>query len=331
MRKALLADEKIGKIAENPKQAAFMQALEDRDEMEDLDFFDGPQESFTVALPDSQAEASGPQPLAAISGNNAGTKRTHAEYTDLGQASQDAENMPPPANPRRTKAAKTSRPTSLADIRTTLSEIIGEPESVLESQRLRSQSPEHSVHEYDQNDNSPPTEDEDEELYRHPSEPVPSSHLERNPRRTNPNIKRDSVINRIALRKQVSSLGRSIDSNQSRLAFQPSTNTSFSFKVPSLLRRATTNSSTGSMDTSAGLSAAAGGLGGKDAVKRGGSAKSSVNYYVRELERKAKLEKIEKERMEGRLRVGRMRREVLAGKGARKEGGLGGLVGGGFD
>lgn len=331
MRKALLADEKIGKIAENPKQAAFLQALEDRDEMEDVNLFDRPQESFTAALPDSQAEASGPQPLAAISGNNAGNKRTRGDYTAMNQASQDAENMPPPANPRRSKAANISRPTSLADIRTTLSEIIGEPESVLETQRLGSESPEHSDHEYNQHDYPQPMEDDDDELYRHPSAPLPPSNLERNPRRTNPNTKRDSVINRIALRKQASSLGRSIDSKQSRLAFQPSANSSFNFKVPSLLRRATTNSSTGSMDTSAGLSAAAGGLGGKDAVKRGGSAKSSVNYYVREMERKAKLEKVEKERMEGRVRVGKMRRDVLAGKGGRKGGGLGGLVGGAFD
>jgi len=58
---------------------------------------------------------------------------------------------------------------------------------------------------------------------------------------------------------------------------------------------------------------------GKEAVKMGGSNKSSVNYYVREKERRAKLEVVERERVEGRARVGRMRRSGL---------GLGGLGGG---
>lgn len=35
MRKALLADEKIGEIAENPKKAAFFRAVEDRDDDDD--------------------------------------------------------------------------------------------------------------------------------------------------------------------------------------------------------------------------------------------------------------------------------------------------------
>ena len=60
---------------------------------------------------------------------------------------------------------------------------------------------------------------------------------------------------------------------------------------------------------------------GKESVKMGGTKKSSVNYYVREMERTARLEQVEKERMEGRERVGRMRRS---------RSGLGALVGGSF-
>ncbi|KAJ5416341.1 hypothetical protein N7491_011376 [Penicillium cf. griseofulvum] len=37
MRRALLADEKVNEIAENPKKAAFFKAIEDRDEEEDVD------------------------------------------------------------------------------------------------------------------------------------------------------------------------------------------------------------------------------------------------------------------------------------------------------
>ena len=59
----------------------------------------------------------------------------------------------------------------------------------------------------------------------------------------------------------------------------------------------------------------------RDGVKFGGSKKSSVNYYVREQERKAKVEEAEKSRVEDRMRVGRLRRSGM---------GLGSLAGGTF-
>src|SRR5258706_2675671 len=40
MRKALLEDERIGKIAENPKKLAFLHAIEDRDEDDEVDFLE---------------------------------------------------------------------------------------------------------------------------------------------------------------------------------------------------------------------------------------------------------------------------------------------------
>lgn len=55
----------------------------------------------------------------------------------------------------------------------------------------------------------------------------------------------------------------------------------------------------------------------------GGTSKSSVNYYVREAERRKKVQEGERERTEARERVGRLRRNGSMGR-------LGGLGGGVF-
>lgn len=59
MRKALLADEKVGQIAEDPKKLAFLRAIEDREDDDDLDFLERPAEdSFGVGM-DTQEDAVG--------------------------------------------------------------------------------------------------------------------------------------------------------------------------------------------------------------------------------------------------------------------------------
>lgn len=319
-------------LAANPKQAAFLQAIEDRDEDDDFDFLESPNDGLAIAIPDSQDESSNQQPLSAISANIAGTKRKFSETSD---ASQQKGDMPPPPNPRRAKTSRLTRPTSLADIRNTLSEIIGEPESIFDSQHTDSDSPDESDHDMspDKNVESRPHSRAASSFPSPPPEQFP-----RNPRRTQSSDARTSVIDRIALKKRASTFtitARSAsDATGSRLAFHNPASSSAGFKAPSLLRRATTNNSIDSNSSAGSFTAPGapiGGLGGKDAVKRGGTAKSSVNYYVREMERKAKLEKVEQERSESRLRVGKMRRDALAGKGGASGAGLGWLVGGEFE
>ena len=59
MRKAMLADERLGKIAQNPKQAAFLAAIEDRsDDEEDVSIFDAPEDSFSQVIPGTLPEES---------------------------------------------------------------------------------------------------------------------------------------------------------------------------------------------------------------------------------------------------------------------------------
>ena len=223
--------------------------------------------------------------------------------------------MPPrlPPNLRRTKQA--TKPTSFADIRKTLSEIFGEPDSIAETQD--SSSPEHSGNEAEE-------EDVEVEVFMQTRSlavgdmgpPAPTN----NPRRTAINQTRATVIDRMALKRAGSSSMSATHGSTNRLAFQaPALAASTSFRKPSLLRRATTASSITTTTSAESMHERAGA--GKETVKMGGSKKSSVNYYVREEERRARIEIVEMEKRKEIDRVGRMRRSGV---------GLRGLVGGEF-
>jgi mediator of replication checkpoint protein 1 len=142
------------------------------------------------------------------------------------------------------------------------------------------------------------------------------SHIDISRRSSNP------VINRLSLKRAESA---SL-STTSRLAFaDPNALPQPGFKIPSLLRRSTTQV-TGGADVNgisvrgeyAGTERAAGGGEQKDFVRRGGTKKSSVNWYAREMERKKGVLESEKRREEGRRKVGEMRRGVLGVLGAGK-------------
>jgi len=216
--------------------------------------------------------------------------------------------MPPPPAPRRSNVY--TKPTSLADIRNTLSDLIGQPESM--DNNLYFSDCSASDAEDDVNNENDPMDIDNET-----ASPLPETQTH-NPRRTVPDVTRNAVIDRIALKRMASS---SFSASSDRPAFQSASRASegsFSFRVPSLLRRVT-NASASEQESQGGSMMALGGTGG---VKMGGSKKSSVNYYGRGDERKAKMDRLEKERMEEKLRVDRMRREGT---------GLGGLTGGSWE
>ena len=111
MRKALLENENVGKIAEDPKKLAFLRAIEDREDDEDLDFLDRPAEdSFriepdTQEVPDSQSQ----QPTLPEPSSLGKRKRP------LQDSIPDKANMRPPAPARRTAPPK--KPATLVEIR----------------------------------------------------------------------------------------------------------------------------------------------------------------------------------------------------------------------
>lgn len=290
MQKALLADEKIGKIAENPKRQAFLRAIEDRGSEDEMDFLGDFAEQEDAVDSQSQSQAEDSQQRVPDSQPDVimgPPKRKRSDDT------AEAEMRPPP-NLRRTVPAK--KPTNLSEIRESLSSLIEEPNQMLAPPQSDSES--------------------DEELE---IEGKPETQTRRPKEKENRDpfaLRRTSIqtVDRIAL-KRASSSGLSANT---RLAFSTGS-TGPGVKVPPLLRRATTNSSITSVSSSSssvtgGMSATErmAGAGG-DGIKRGGGKHSGVNYFARETERKAAVMKTEKRREQKRFKGAESRRKVVGG------------------
>lgn len=277
MRKALLENENVGKIAEDPKKLAFLRAIEDRENDIDMDnFLDQPDESSQPAL-ESQ-ENIDPQEPVSMHPPPPHLKRKrplHASVPDSG-------NRPPPAARR---APRMKKPSTLAEIRASVSFLIEEPQGTTAI---------------------PHSESSDSEAQADAHSHAREAFALR--RSTNP------IIDRLSL-KRAESL--STTAAGTRLAFHdPNAVQVRGFAVPSLLRRATTQVTGEHGITTAGTERAAGGGEKADFVRRGGSKKSSINYYAREMERNKVVEEGRKRREEGRRRVGEIRRGVLGALGA---------------
>ena len=290
MQKALLADEKLGKFAENPKRQAFLRAIEDRGSEDEMDFLEdfveketGDSQSQSQAedsqrIPDSQPEVVMGPP-----------KRKRAD-----EAEEASVRLPP--HLRRTKPAK--KPSNMAEIRESLSSLIEEPNQMSAP------------------DNSDSETDEELEIE---AEFNVGSGKEKNKENRDPfALRRTNIqtVDRIALKRDSSS---SLSAN-ARLAFVTSSSLP-GFKVPALLRRATTNSSivSGSSTTnsamSGGMSATERMAGGAtvEGVKRGGGKNSGVHFFAREKERKAAVMKTEKRKEQKRFKGAEVRRKVVGG------------------
>lgn len=288
--------------AANPKQAAFLQAIEDRDDDDDGIFLDQPEDLSQV--PDSQQDVDHPRALQESDTNV--LKRKHISSGDEEESyEQGADDR---SKKRRT--GNVTRPTSLIDIRNTLSEIIGEDSINLDEEDDDRQSS------YSSEEEEAGEFQRDSALAEAATAPVEHH------KRTTADETRSKVIDRIALRRaeRSASSRSSVGEGQGPMAFYSNSRAgSNSFKVPSLLRRATTNASV----ESDGKPAAANNTGGMGAkvIKMGGSKKSSINYHVRETERRQKIEKLAKERKDSQVRAGKLRRNRM---------GLGALAGGTF-
>lgn len=243
MRRALLEDERLGKIAENPKQKSFFASIEDRDD-NDLAYLDPTEE---VLVPDSQAELAVEEQPA----SEAQTSKKRKACDDLG----DKENIPP-KHPRRTAASATSRrPKSLLEVRESLSFLV---ENIVP-------------------DSQPEFSDDDD------LEITPDMSLSR----TNTNSSRDSLV---VDRLQRSTTNDDEDDSGKRMAFAVGGSVGNTFKVPSLLRRAT------NLSTSSGSSGSTTPAQEGKGVRMGGSKKSNFHYQAREAEKRRVVEAIEKKR-----------------------------------
>jgi len=123
MRKAMLADERIGKIAENPKRQAFLRAIEDRGSEDDMDFLEDFNEQETTYDSQSQDPAADEQ-------------RVPDSQPDISmgppkrKSSDDSAETRPPPHLRRTKPANGKKPANLSEIRQSVSSLIEEPNAI---------------------------------------------------------------------------------------------------------------------------------------------------------------------------------------------------------
>lgn len=307
MQKALFADERVKKIAENPGNQAFLRTIEDRgsdDEMDVLDVLDSssqPDDSGSQYQDDvqqhQQQQPQQPQPTTTIPDSQPLNK---TDKQPLGAASENRA----PAHMRRTKGGK--KPANIGEVRETLSNLLDEPQGSIVPATEAGSDSEDEGHGGDDASSSSHQSDKENQF---PSRPT-------------------SVVDRISLKRTLSSAS-SASSSSSRLAFTAQASATSSFRVPALLRRATTNSTLISGTSSSTSSSAvastggamgtvgsAGGFGEEAKIKKGAGKKSGVSNLARAPEQHVKMQESEK------------RREQRKAKGAeRRVGMVGGLLG----
>lgn len=301
-RKLLLQDETLGKLGSNDKKEAFLRAIEDRDEADDVDFLDGLDVEDDVEMQDSQPHASqqapdqaqGEAPLAQVSGNS--LKRT-AEDVEPSQSSQQQPRKKP-SSLRRSGLAETFRkPKSLAEVRESVSFLIDEPHN---DEGLPDILLSDSEHEEDTRTTASAAVEER----------APASER-RVPAKT-------GIIDRLTLKKQASSTVAEESSDTLAFATSSQNRGSFSFKPASLLRKATINTSFSESMPPPALNRE-----GSSSVRVGGSKKSSINYQAREAERQVLVQRAERKREENVRKIAGLRRKAGGALGA-----LGGMSGG---
>ncbi|KAE8361939.1 MRC1-like domain-containing protein [Aspergillus caelatus] len=269
MRKALMADEKIGEIAENPKKAAFFKAVEDRDMDDDdgLDFLE-PEEN-----PDFQEESSSQDMIPDSQPDTTTTSDSNKRKRPLEPSAEDINNRPPPHMRRKPASVMSKKPANLAEIRETLSFLTETPEydSFHEDATVDDDEEQDKTIDGEAADEQPSNSQSTEEFV------VP-----RHPRRT-----KGPVVDRLALLRQASSNSATSGSSNTRFAFQTGSGPDPIGFRPPLLRRTTTGSSSTSSSSKSDTSRRV----TKPASGASVAKKGAVNYYTaaREKEREREL------------------------------------------
>lgn len=276
MRKALLADEKVGQIAENPKKAAFFKAIEDRDSDDEigLDFLE------EEPAQDVQETSSQEAQFQAQQKENGPDSETNKRKRPLEPSAEDISNRPPPHLRRKPASALSRKPDSLAEIRESVSFLTETPE--YDSFREAASVDEHAEG----------TEDGPEE----PQQPTDDGFIKptHHPRRT-----RGPVVDRLALLRQASSNSANSATPGSRFAFHAGSGSSNDVGFRPSFARRTSSSSSSSGSTLSSTSDSSRrvpkpGPSGGSTVKKG-----SVNFYTAAREREREKELRAKQRAGG--------------------------------
>lgn len=267
---ALLQDHKVKALADDAKKKAFFKTLADFADEGEYDYLNMPEKEME---PDSSESLSQIQnDDIAIPDSQNPSASTNSPLKRKSESSQK-ENRPPP-HMRRTVASDTlsRKPLTADDVKHSISELIEDPRIVIPDSQLSD------------------AEEDDEQVHMGEQ----SSH-------------RKPIIDRLTLSRQ-STLEESVVSAESNLAFHNPTRTAAGpgFRIPSLIRQATSNLSVSS-ERSTGSGAAASAP--KEAgVRRGGTGRSNIHAQAREAERRQLLEKKEGKRKEA------LRKKVEGGR-----------------
>ncbi|XXH03903.1 hypothetical protein Hte_010311 [Hypoxylon texense] len=291
MQKALFADERIGKIAENPRNAAFLKSIEDRNSDDEWDIGESAADGAPQSGADDESQSQGQDVVPSTAEQAIPNSQPTGDARKRAHADDHAPRPPP--NARRTKNG--IRPSSLTDVRKELSNLLEEPNgsaaSIIPATEIGSDS-------------------EDEERPR-------TSSGSSNKENSRPDV---AVVDRIKLKRDSSSLSTTSTSTgpSSRLAFAAPSAAAGGFKVPALLRRATTNSlmsNSSSSSTSTSTTNTPSAKTGEESklLKKTAGKRSGINYFARENERRAAVADKEKRREARKWKGAEGRSKVVGG------------------
>jgi mediator of replication checkpoint protein 1 len=282
----LLKDERVKEISKDEKKKAFFNTLADFADEGDYDFLDMPADIPGAEDSQSQEEPREGEAIADVIPDSQSVDMAvmPAPINPLKRKSPGSqkENRPPP-HMRRTAAADnlTRKPITLADVQNSVSELLEDSHVIVPDSQFSES-------------------EDDEETF------VPS--------------RKASVIDRLTLSRQ--STFEEVKGADTNMAFHaPSrSSTAPGFRIPSLIRQATSNLSTTSQRPSGASTPT------ESAVRRGGTGRSNIHAQAREAERRALLDKKEGKRKEA------LRKKVEGGR--KRAGGMRsvlGDLGGGFE
>ncbi|KAH7383262.1 MRC1-like domain-containing protein [Pyrenochaeta sp. MPI-SDFR-AT-0127] len=281
----LLKNERIAAISKDDKKKAFFNTLADFADEGDYDFLDMPAQLGPEEEQSQSQEGVDGEDIA-IPDSQVDADSMPAPFNPLKRKSPDSqkENRPPP-HLRRTAASDSlaRKPITFADVQNSVSELLEDPRVIVPDSQY--------------------SESEDDE-----ESPAPSA------------SSRKPIVDRMTL-SRTPTLESQQDSN---MAFHASSRsaTAPGFRIPSLIRRATSNvSATSESRSSSGTNTPT-----ESAVRRGGTGRSNIHAQAREAERRALLEKKDGKRKEA------LRKKVEGGR--KRAGGMRsvlGDLGGGFE
>ncbi|KAM0708873.1 hypothetical protein Q7P35_002909 [Cladosporium inversicolor] len=332
-RKLLLQDENVKDWAEKGKHSkgkdAFLRAIADDDEQDEedaVDLDDDEQDTQDQSTQQTQPEVDG-LPLQEISGN----KRSAEED---GGAAQER----PPAKQRRVEEtdAAFSRPTSIVQVRESLSFLLDEPgqiavgPSALDNEdsdlEIEGEPIELDIlpHESDDDDIAAESARQNDGGFAPNPKSIQDVALMPPPARLPAAQRRSAAKTAVVDRLSLKRASTSSTSADSRSAWSIGSSSQSADRTPSLLRRATTSlAASGANDRGVTTGAGAGGndrgvtIGGGARVG-GGNKKSSLAYQARAEERRGIVEASARRRAENTAKIAELRRansSSLSGRG----------------